>query len=157
MSVAAVRRVAISLGDPAGIGPEIALKAALDPRVTDACLPLLVGDERALRAHAEACGLAPTIRAYRSAAEVAWRESGVKLLALDALRNEGLALGQIRAAHGRAAIAAAGAAIAAARDGHVEAVVAAPQTEAKLLAKDRAAAMIEAVLRLAGVPRQKAA
>lgn len=132
MSEAAVRRVAISLGDPAGIGPEIALKAALDPRVTEACETLLVGDERALRAHAEACGLAPAIRAYRSAAEVAWRESGVKLLGLDTLRNEALALGAIRPAHGRAAIEAARAAIAAALAGHVDAVVAAPQTEAAI-------------------------
>jgi 4-hydroxy-L-threonine phosphate dehydrogenase PdxA len=30
-------RIAIATGDPAGIGPEIALKAALDPRVTGVC------------------------------------------------------------------------------------------------------------------------
>jgi pyruvate kinase len=37
-------RIAIATGDPAGIGPEIALKAALDARVSAACRPLLVGD-----------------------------------------------------------------------------------------------------------------
>jgi 4-hydroxythreonine-4-phosphate dehydrogenase len=31
------------MGDPAGIGPEVALKAALDSRVRRACLPVLVG------------------------------------------------------------------------------------------------------------------
>ncbi|HNV02793.1 MAG TPA: 4-hydroxythreonine-4-phosphate dehydrogenase PdxA [Vicinamibacterales bacterium] len=36
-------RVAITLGDPAGIGPEIAAKAASDPRVAAACAPVLVG------------------------------------------------------------------------------------------------------------------
>jgi 4-hydroxythreonine-4-phosphate dehydrogenase len=34
-------RVAITVGDPAGIGPEIAAKAAADPRVLDACDPVL--------------------------------------------------------------------------------------------------------------------
>ena len=34
-------RVAITVGDPAGIGPEIARKAADDPRVRDACKPVL--------------------------------------------------------------------------------------------------------------------
>ena len=34
--------IAIALGDPAGIGPEIALKAAADPRARAACRPLLV-------------------------------------------------------------------------------------------------------------------
>ena len=36
-------RVAITVGDPAGIGPEIAGKAAADPRVRDACEPLIYG------------------------------------------------------------------------------------------------------------------
>ena len=36
-------RVAITTGDPAGIGPEIAARAASDPRVLDACEPSLYG------------------------------------------------------------------------------------------------------------------
>ena len=37
-------KIAIPVGDPAGIGPEIALKAALDPAVRAACEPILVCD-----------------------------------------------------------------------------------------------------------------
>ena len=36
-------RVAITVGDPAGIGPEIAARAAGDPRVLDVCEPRLYG------------------------------------------------------------------------------------------------------------------
>ena len=36
-------RVAITCGDPAGIGPEIAQKAANDPRVRDICEPVVYG------------------------------------------------------------------------------------------------------------------
>ena len=36
-------RIGITLGDPAGIGPEIARKAAADPRVLDVCEPVLYG------------------------------------------------------------------------------------------------------------------
>lgn len=36
--------VAITMGDPAGIGPEVVLKALTDPRVWKACHPLVVGD-----------------------------------------------------------------------------------------------------------------
>ena len=36
-------RVAITAGDPAGIGPEIAARAAIDPRVTEACDPVVFG------------------------------------------------------------------------------------------------------------------
>jgi 4-hydroxythreonine-4-phosphate dehydrogenase len=36
-------RIAITVGDPSGIGPEIARKAAADARVRDACEPVLYG------------------------------------------------------------------------------------------------------------------
>jgi len=36
-------RIAITVGDPAGIGPEIAQKAADDPRVREVCDPILYG------------------------------------------------------------------------------------------------------------------
>jgi 4-hydroxythreonine-4-phosphate dehydrogenase len=36
-------RIAITVGDPAGIGPEIARRAADDPRVLDVCQPILYG------------------------------------------------------------------------------------------------------------------
>jgi 4-hydroxythreonine-4-phosphate dehydrogenase len=36
-------RVAITIGDPAGIGPEIAAKAAADRRVLEVCTPVLYG------------------------------------------------------------------------------------------------------------------
>jgi 4-hydroxythreonine-4-phosphate dehydrogenase len=35
-------RVAITVGDPAGIGPEIAARAAADPRVLEACEPVVL-------------------------------------------------------------------------------------------------------------------
>ena len=44
--------IAITVGDPAGIGPEIAVKAAADPRVLEVCTPILYGphDSAALAA-----------------------------------------------------------------------------------------------------------
>ena len=36
-------RIAITAGDPAGIGPEVAAKAAADPRVRAACEPIIYG------------------------------------------------------------------------------------------------------------------
>ena len=42
--------IAIATGDPAGIGPEISLKAALDPAVRAACDPVIVSDARHARA-----------------------------------------------------------------------------------------------------------
>lgn len=44
--------IALTSGDPSGIGPEICLKAAALPRVMEACRPLLVGDRAHLLATA---------------------------------------------------------------------------------------------------------
>lgn len=46
-------RIAITTGDPAGIGPEIAEKAAADPRVRDVCDPVLY--------ESDATGIAPGV------------------------------------------------------------------------------------------------
>ncbi|PTN09540.1 4-hydroxythreonine-4-phosphate dehydrogenase PdxA [Mangrovibacterium marinum] len=42
-------RLAVTMGDPAGIGPEIAAKAFADPTVFDKCLPLLVGNVEVMK------------------------------------------------------------------------------------------------------------
>ena len=47
-------RIAISLGDPCGVGPEVSALALCDPRVQAALDPVVFGDEGALR---DACGL----------------------------------------------------------------------------------------------------
>jgi 4-hydroxythreonine-4-phosphate dehydrogenase len=125
-------RIAISTGDPAGIGPEVALKAALDPRVREICRPLLVGDRGALLAHASACGLAPDIQSVPRAAGSSWEDGAVNLLERRQLAPGELHLGTIAAPHGEAALDSAKAAIDAALAGKVDAVVAAPQTESAI-------------------------
>jgi 4-hydroxythreonine-4-phosphate dehydrogenase len=125
-------RIAIALGDPAGIGPEIALKAAGDARVLRLCRPLLVGDRSALEAHAKLCGLAPVLRSFEAASAVTWDGEGIRLLELDQFSREPLEIGAIRPQHGRAAVGAARVSVEAALAGHVDAVIAAPQTEAAI-------------------------
>jgi 4-hydroxythreonine-4-phosphate dehydrogenase len=41
-------RVAITMGDPAGIGPEVVLKAVAEREVLDVCTPVIVGDAQFL-------------------------------------------------------------------------------------------------------------
>jgi len=123
------QKVAIALGDPAGIGPEIALKAALDARVRAVCTPVLVGDIRAAEAHARACGIAVDLQRISAASEADASGGRIPFLHIDLFGDEPLRLGEIAALHGSAATRAAAAAIAAAMAGEVDAVVACPQTE----------------------------
>jgi 4-hydroxy-L-threonine phosphate dehydrogenase PdxA len=126
-----MNKVAISIGDPAGIGPEVALKAALDPRVRAVALPVLVGDTGFIETHARLCGLAPRLRPFASAGAIDWSADGVPVLDPGDLGGP-LAIGKVAASHGRSAYAAVKLAIEAALAGAVDAVVAAPITETSI-------------------------
>ena len=108
-------RIAIATGDPAGIGPEISIKAALDPSVRAICDPVVIGDRLALRA----CKI-PL--------------DDVEIVEKNTLKPGELRIGEIHAAHGRAALEAARTAIEGALAGEYAAVVAAPHTETAILA-----------------------
>jgi 4-hydroxy-L-threonine phosphate dehydrogenase PdxA len=121
--------IAIAAGDPAGIGPEISLKAALDATVRAACNPLVVADPGMIERHARACGLALDLCVIERAADADWSGARLNLLSCAAPGAAALAFGAPSAAGGRASLAFARAAIKAALAGDVEAVVAAPQNE----------------------------
>jgi 4-hydroxythreonine-4-phosphate dehydrogenase len=127
-------RIAIATGDPAGIGPEIALKAAIDPRVRNLCRPLLVGDPAAVELHARASGLSPTLHVIEKTSGADWTDGAVNLLDARDGSNAMVRMGTVDAAYGRASLASASRAIKAALAKEVEAVVAAPQTERSIAA-----------------------
>jgi 4-hydroxythreonine-4-phosphate dehydrogenase len=112
-------KIAIPVGDPAGIGPEISLKAALDPAVRAACDPILVCDPALLQRHAKACG-------------IEFDPSEINVLACPQPDTASLGFGAVSPASGRASIAFCAAAIKAAMAGEVDAVVAAPQHETSI-------------------------
>jgi 4-hydroxythreonine-4-phosphate dehydrogenase len=125
-------KIAIAAGDPAGIGPEIALKAALDPAVRSACHPVVVCDADLLARHAKLCGIQADLRVIGRLAEADWSDRRVPVLSCAQPDSASLPLGQVSAAAGRASIAFCRAAIQAAIAGDVEAVAAAPQNETSI-------------------------
>jgi 4-hydroxythreonine-4-phosphate dehydrogenase len=75
--------IAITTGDPFGIGPEICLKAAALPEVLDACRPLLVGDRAHLLREARAIGVSGGAAAAADLAALAasWPDVSVSAFA----------------------------------------------------------------------------
>jgi 4-hydroxy-L-threonine phosphate dehydrogenase PdxA len=110
-------KIAIPVGDPAGIGPEIALKAALDPAVRAVCDPIIVCDRDLLARHARAGGLDASI---------------VRVLPCPQPDTASLPFGIVSPIAGRASIAFCATAVKAAMAGEVDAVVAAPQHETSI-------------------------
>jgi 4-hydroxythreonine-4-phosphate dehydrogenase len=121
--------IAITTGDSAGIGPEISLKAALDPAVHAACHPMIVSDPELVARHAAACGVAADLRVIDRVEAADWSDGRLNLLACAQPEAASLGFGVTHPASGRASLAFASRAIKAARAGEVDAVVAAPQNE----------------------------
>lgn len=120
--------IGIAIGDPCGIGPEIALKAAISPAVRTACRPVLVGDPAVISAQAEAAGIAARLVDGDAA------EGEVAVLPAAILPPGHFRFGAADAETGHAALGSAAAAIRAALEGRLHAVVAAPQNQTAIAA-----------------------
>jgi 4-hydroxythreonine-4-phosphate dehydrogenase len=119
--------VAITMGDPAGVGPELSLRVLASPAVRAKCVPIVFGDVDILRRVARKCRL-PAPRNVMALSQ--WRRSPQthRPLVVDCrdLAGGGVRPGRVSAACGRAAYAYIRASIAAALAGHVAAVVTNP-------------------------------
>jgi 4-phospho-D-threonate 3-dehydrogenase / 4-phospho-D-erythronate 3-dehydrogenase len=100
-------RVGITIGDPAGIGPEIALKAVGDARTLAACRPILVGSASELQRQARHFGLPCDYRvvAKSAALQGAFDDAPDEPIICDTGDvTEIVAWGKLSAASGQAAI-----------------------------------------------------
>ena len=124
--------VAIATGDPAGIGPEIAMKVALTPSIASLCDPILVGDPAIMARHAQVCGIGAEIGAVDRIADAKFAKGRIPVLACPSPERDAIGFGGNSAASGRASLAAASKAIKAALANEVDAVVAAPQNQTSI-------------------------
>lgn len=116
MPVISKPRIGIAIGDPAGIGPEIAIKASSNRDVRDICEPVIVGDYEVLSRYAH------TIR----------KSPPENVIDVGAINVNFLTPGESDAACGRAILEYAGKAVDLAMAGDFDAVVACPQTQSSI-------------------------
>ncbi|MCU0981362.1 MAG: 4-hydroxythreonine-4-phosphate dehydrogenase PdxA [Pirellulaceae bacterium] len=121
-------RIAVTMGDPAGVGPELCLRLLQDAAVARQATPLVFGDAGVLRRVAQQCGLPePSLVVEPSW----WRQNGRELrqgavLDLQAIAADELRPGRVDAATGQASYRYVEAAISAALSGMVAAVATGP-------------------------------
>jgi len=119
-------QLGITTGDPAGIGPEVSLRAAADPELRDRCRLLLFGDAVILRSRADLLGLSWDLEPVAEADWLAgtWLpERGVVHIPA---HREDIAPGQGSKAGGEAAAQNIVACARACRSGRLDAMVTAP-------------------------------
>ena len=93
--------IAITMGDPCGIGPEVVAKALADPRVYESCRPLVVGSAWAMQQAIDLTGAPLRVQAAPGAVAA---PGVVKVIDLGNLNPEDITPGQINPVCGKAAM-----------------------------------------------------
>jgi 4-hydroxythreonine-4-phosphate dehydrogenase len=116
--------VALTIGDPAGIGPEIVVKALADRSARAAVRPIVIGDASVLEEAVEGCRLDLAVRPVAGAGDVTADPTVVEVL--DLANVVELRHGTVDGAHGRAAVEYVEKAAELVRQGAVSGIVTAP-------------------------------
>jgi 4-phospho-D-threonate 3-dehydrogenase / 4-phospho-D-erythronate 3-dehydrogenase len=124
--------LAITMGDPSGIGPEVVLKALAHTDVFARCRPLVVGDRRILERAAGCLGPIPQFDIVADPAHGAYRPGRMTLLDLENAAPDRIPVGVETAAAGAAAVDYVFRACDLAMEGEVDAVVTAPLNKAAM-------------------------
>ncbi len=126
MTVAERPVIAITMGDAAGIGPEIIVKALLSEQVHDICRPLVIGESAIIREAINLVGKPLRLHLVKAAREAEGQTGTIDLLDLENLDRRDVTVGQVCLACGKAAVEYLEMAAHLALSGEVKAVVTAP-------------------------------
>ncbi|MEM2905148.1 MAG: 4-hydroxythreonine-4-phosphate dehydrogenase PdxA [Candidatus Bathyarchaeia archaeon] len=118
--------IAVTMGDPAGIGPEITVKALSLPELYDICKPLVVGDVSALLEGLAVAKLSLALRPVKSPSEGLFAHGTIDVLDLANVNVAELKMGQPQAMAGRASVEYIETAVRLAQRGEVDAIVTGP-------------------------------
>src|SRR5713226_3720283 len=117
--------VGITMGDAAGVGPEIIMKSLAVPQVHEMCRPLAIGDANRLRKAGRIVGSKLTVIAIRDPAEAKFRREEVDCIDLPLIPDD-LPFGKLSAKAGDAAYRFVVRAVELAMAGKIDAICTAP-------------------------------
>jgi len=118
--------IAITMGDAAGIGPEVIVKALLSEQVYQLCRPLVVGEGMAVRKAVKLVGRPVTLHTVEVVTEVEGQSGTIDLLDLHNLNDKEVVTGRVCKACGKAAVEYIMTATRLVQEGQVKALVTAP-------------------------------
>lgn len=118
--------IGISMGDPAGIGPEIIVKAFLKKEVHDRCRPLVVGDAAVMKHAVKLLGATLNVVSINTVSEAVFSQETLNVFDLKNVITAELQPGEVSAMSGNAAFEAVRTVIDLALKGEIDATVTAP-------------------------------
>src|SRR5213080_2628011 len=121
--------LAITIGDAAGIGPEIALKALQDKMVYRSCKPVLIGDLNVLSLYIERFQLPLQINPITKISQAKFTPGVIDLFHLDTIDMNRFQFGEGDSMTGKAMVDYTQLAVDLAIKGDVDAVIGGPHTK----------------------------
>jgi len=118
--------ITITIGDPAGIGPEIVVKSLLMPEIYNICKPVVIGELTLLEKTAKQLKISIDFKTLKSLRDVEDKESMIQVIDLQNIDVERLQMGKASAEAGRASIEYIERAVEYALEGEIDALVTAP-------------------------------
>src|SRR5690606_7941635 len=118
--------IGITMGDPASIGPEIAVKALLSKKVYDACRPLLIGNANVFQHIINALDIQVSIHSIQHIEDAKFIYGQLDVYDLGPVDLNAIHFGQVSAAAGDAAFRSVKKVIELAMDGQINATVTGP-------------------------------
>lgn len=126
--------IAITLGDPAGIGPEIVVKSLFDPNVHQVCRPLVIGDKNVITTTLALCQLNAPVHLVQQPSEGHYELGVIDLIDLQNIDMTKLQMAKVQAMCGHAAYAYIERAVSLALTGAVDALATPPINKGSLRA-----------------------
>jgi 4-hydroxythreonine-4-phosphate dehydrogenase len=126
--------VGVTMGDPAGIGPEIVVRALTRPELYRSVRPLVLGDEALLARAAEICGVKVEVNVVDAPAAGRFVPGVVDLIPVTELPPEQVPFGRVSPEAGRACFEYIKKSVELALAGRIDAVATAPVNKAALQA-----------------------
>jgi 4-hydroxythreonine-4-phosphate dehydrogenase len=124
----------VTMGDPAGIGPEIAAKALAEPEVREKSRALVIGDARVMADAARIAHLGQTVRPIARVSEAAFVSGCIEVLDLQNADPATFTIGRVSAVCGRAAYEYIERGVRLCQEGAIAAIVTAPVNKEALAA-----------------------
>ncbi|MBI4637565.1 MAG: 4-hydroxythreonine-4-phosphate dehydrogenase PdxA, partial [Candidatus Rokubacteria bacterium] len=124
----------VTMGDPAGVGPEIVARACAEPAVRRTSRPVVIGSAAAIGEALALVGSPLALRAVGGVGECRWSDGSIEVLDLANVEMATLPRAEVSAAAGRAAYAYIEKAVALAIGGEIDGIVTAPINKEALAA-----------------------
>ena len=96
-------KIAIPMGDPAGVGPEIVVKTAVSKEILDLCDLVVIGDKKVLEKATEICQVNLKIHTIKNIEEGKYEKGILNVIDLENVDMNTLEYGQVQGMCGKAA------------------------------------------------------